>query len=267
MSKIIAISNQKGGVGKTTTAVNLAASLAALEKTTLIIDMDPQGNASQGLGFNEQQDEDIHELLNLAEDPDKINFDIIKQTIKDTELEYLKIIPAWTDLAELEFNLVNAIGREYRLKRIIEPLKSHFEYIIIDTPPSLGLLTINVLTAASSVLIPVQCEYFAMQGLAELFNTIRTVQKNLNSELKVEGVLLTMFVASYTLSKQVASEIRNPQNGFAEITFQTVIPKNVKLAEAPSNGKPAILHDVQSTGAQSYMKLAEEILNKRILNG
>ena len=227
MSKIIAICNQKGGVGKTTTAVNLAASFAALEKKTLLLDMDPQGNASQGLGFMESQDMDIHEILDMAGNPDNLTLENIKPAILDTSLEYLKVITSGPDLAVMEIELVNAMSRERRLERVMNVLKQEFDFIIIDAPPSLNLLTINTLTAATSVLIPVQCEYYALQGMTELFKTIREVQKNLNSTV-----------------------------------FQTMIPRNVKLSEAPSHGKPVILYDVQSTGSQSYMKLAEEILNK-----
>ncbi|MFA6341277.1 MAG: ParA family protein [Fibrobacteraceae bacterium] len=257
MNKIIAICNQKGGVGKTTTAVNLAASFAALEKQTLLIDMDPQGNASQGIGYNETQEEDIHEALDLAENPETLTFEILKPIIKPTELKFLSVITAGPDLASLEIELVNAMSRERRLERVTKILKPHFEYIIIDAPPSLNLLTLNTLTAADSVLIPVQCEYYALQGLAELFNTIRLVQKNLNSNLKVEGSLLTMYDARLSLSKQVADEVRNC---ISERVFKVIIPRNVKLGEAPSHGKPVILYDVQSSGSQAYMKLAEEII-------
>ena len=259
MSKVIAICNQKGGVGKTTTAVNLAASFAALEKKTLLIDMDPQGNASQGLGFNESQEMDIHEVLELAVNPDNVTYENIKPAIMDTSLDYLKIITSGPDLAVMEIELVNAMSREHRLERVIKAISQEFEYIIIDAPPSLNLLTINVLTAASSVLIPVQCEYYALQGMTELFRTIREVQKNLNANLKIEGALLTMFTSNLSLSKQVAEEVRE---NLSDTVFQTVIPRNVRLGEAPSHGKPAILYDVQSSGAQAYMKLAEEILIK-----
>ena len=258
MSKVIAVCNQKGGVGKTTTAVNLAASFAALEKKTLLIDMDPQGNASQGLGFMESQEIDIHEILDMADNPDNMTFENLKPAIADTTLDYLKVITSGPDLAVMEIELVNAMSREHRLERVINVLKNEFEFIIIDAPPSLNLLTLNVLTAATSVLIPVQCEYYALQGMTELFKTIREVQKNLNANLKIEGALLTMF-ANNNLSKQVAEEVRE---NLADTVFQTVIPRNVRLSEAPSHGKPVILYDVQSSGSQSYMKLAEEILNK-----
>ncbi|WP_407444330.1 ParA family protein [Fibrobacter sp.] len=259
MSKIIAVCNQKGGVGKTTTAVNLAASFAALEKKTLLIDMDPQGNASQGLGFMESQDVDVHEILDLAENPDNVTLENIKPAILDTSLDYLKVITSGPDLAVMEIELVNAMSRERRLERIMNVLKTEFEFIIIDAPPSLNLLTLNVLTAATSVLIPVQCEYYALQGMTELFKTIREVQKNLNAGLKIEGTLLTMYDTRASLSKQVATEVRE---NLSDTVYQTVIPRNVRLSEAPSHGKPVILYDVQSTGAQAYMKLAEEILNK-----
>ena len=258
MSKVIAVCNQKGGVGKTTTAVNLAASFAALEKKTLLIDMDPQGNASRGLGFMESQETDIHEILDMADNPDNMTFENLKPAIADTTLDYLKVITSGPDLAVMEIELVNAMSREHRLERVINVLKNEFEFIIIDAPPSLNLLTLNVLTAATSVLIPVQCEYYALQGMTELFKTIREVQKNLNANLKIEGALLTMF-ANNNLSKQVAEEVRE---NLADTVFQTVIPRNVRLSEAPSHGKPVILYDVQSSGSQSYMKLAEEILNK-----
>ena len=259
MSKVIAICNQKGGVGKTTTAVNLAASFAALEKRTLLIDMDPQGNASQGFGYNESQDTDIHEVLNLAENPDNVTYENIQPAILDTKLDFLKIITSGPDLAVMEIELVNAMSREHRLERVLKILEQAFEYIIIDAPPSLNLLTINVLTAANSVLIPVQCEYYALQGMTELFKTIREVQKNLNSKLKIEGALLTMFDTRLSLCKQVAEEVRE---NLSDTVFQTVIPRNIKLGEAPSHGKPVILYDVRSQGAIAYMKLAEEILNK-----
>jgi chromosome partitioning protein len=220
--------------------------------------MDPQGNASQGLGFMESQETDIHEILDMADNPDNMTFENLKPAIADTTLDYLKVITSGPDLAVMEIELVNAMSREHRLERIIKVLKDEFEFIIIDAPPSLNLLTLNVLTAATSVLIPVQCEYYALQGMTELFKTIREVQKNLNANLKIEGALLTMF-ANNNLSKQVAEEVRE---NLADTVFQTVIPRNVRLSEAPSHGKPVILYDVQSSGSQSYMKLAEEILNK-----
>lgn len=264
MGKIIAICNQKGGVGKTTTAINLAANFAALEKNTLLIDMDPQGNASQGLGYMESQEEDIHEALELAENPESITVESLQKFILKTELDFLKVITAGPDLSAMEMELINAMSREHRLSRITSVLKKKFDYIIIDSPPSLNLLTLNTLTAADSVLIPVQCEYYALQGLAELFNTIRLVQKNLNSSLNIEGALLTMYDARLSLSRQVAEEVRNV---LPERVFKVMIPRNVRLSEAPSHGKPVILYDVKSAGAQAYMKLAEEIINGTNHNG
>ena len=258
MGKVIAMCNQKGGVGKTTTAINLAANFAALEKKTLLIDMDPQGNASQGLGYLESQEEDVHEALELAESPDAITKIALKKFVLKTDLDYLNVITSGPDLSVMELELVNAMSREHRLSRITNVLKEEFEYIIIDAPPSLNLLTLNVLTAADSVLIPVQCEYYALQGLAELFNTIRLVQKNLNNHLNIEGALLTMYDNRLSLSRQVAEEVRNV---IPERVFKVMIPRNVKLSEAPSHGKPVILYDVKSAGAQAYMKLAEEIIN------
>ena len=226
--------------------------------------MDPQGNASQGMGYNEIQDEDIFEALSLASNPEEVTYAALEGIIKPTPLNYLKIIPSSPGLAALELELVNAYSREHRLSRVVKALDDHFEFILVDSPPSLNLLTINTLTAANSILIPVQCEYFALQGLAELFNTIRLVQKNLNSSLQIEGALLTMYDSRLTLSKQVADEVRNC---FSEKVFKSVIPRNVKLGEAPSFGKPVILHDIQSIGSQAYMRLAEEILQGGIQNG
>lgn len=257
MAKVIAVSNQKGGVGKTTTAVNLSASIAACERKVLLIDLDPQGNASQGLGYNEIQDEDIYEALEAAENPEAVTLDLLKGIIKPTALKFMHLIPSSPGLAGLEMNLVTAPQRERRLQRVVQALQHEYEYILIDSPPSLNLLTINALTAANSVLIPVQCEYYAMQGLAELFNTIRLVQKNLNPTLQIEGALLTMYDSRLTLSKQVMDEVKSC---FSEKIFKTAIPRNVKLAESPSHGKPVILYDIASAGSKSYMSLAEELL-------
>jgi chromosome partitioning protein len=257
MAKTIAISNQKGGVGKTTTAVNLSASLAAFERKVLLIDLDPQGNASQGLGYNEVQEEDVFEALDAAENPQAVTPDLLKGIIKPTGLKFMNLIPSSPGLAGLEMSLVTAPNREGRLQTVVNALSNEYEFIIIDSPPSLNLLTINALTAADTVLIPVQCEYYAMQGLAELFNTIRLVQKNFNSKLQIEGALLTMYDARLTLSKQVMDEVKSC---FSEKIFKTIIPRNVKLAESPSHGKPVIMYDIQSVGSKSYIGLAEEIL-------
>jgi chromosome partitioning protein len=257
MSQVIAIANQKGGVGKTTTAVNLSACLAALEKKVLLVDMDPQGNASQGLGITEVQEEDIYEALTMAENPEDVNRESVKRFILETSINYLTLLPASTSLAAMEFELVNAENRNYRLKTLLEQIRNEYDYVIIDAPPSLGLLTINILSASDSVIIPVQCEYYALQGLAELFNTIRMVQKNLNDNLEILGALLTMYDSRLSLAKQVADEVRSC---FSEKVFKTVIFRNVKLGEAPSHGKPIILYDIQCVGAVKYLELAEELV-------
>jgi len=263
MAKIIAICNQKGGVGKTTTAVNLSACLAVLEKKTLIIDIDPQANSSQSLGINEVQEEDIYEALVLAENPELLTENrlsgIIKPLNPDYKLDFLKILPSSPGLAKLEIELVNVQNRETRLRTLIKAIqRDSYDYIIIDAPPSLNLLTINTLAAADSVMIPVQSEYFSMQGVAELLNSIEIAKTNLNRDLKIEGAVLTMYDSRNTLAKQVTEEIRK---NFPGRVFNTVIPRNVKLAEAPSHGKPVLLYDIQSAGSQAYMKLTEELLN------
>lgn len=259
MAHIIATCNQKGGVGKTTTAVNLAACLAALEKKVLLVDMDPQGNASQGVGVDEIMENDIYDALALTDDAEKVTHDKLQEYIYDTDIDYLKCLPASTQLAAFEIELMSTLtlSRERRLQQVIQVVQEDFDYVIIDCPPSLNLLTINVLTATKSVIIPIQCEYYALQGLAELYNTIRLVRQNLNPELEVEGALLTMYDSRLTLSKQVAEEV---QNDFQEKVFKTLIRRNVKLSEAPSHGKPIILYDILCPGARGYMELAEEII-------
>ncbi len=255
MAKILSICNQKGGVGKTTTAVNLASCLAALEKKVLLVDMDPQGNASQGVGLNEVEEQDIYNVLPWDVTPP--TYEDIKAQICDTELKYLKVLPSSPDLAGFEVEMVNQLEREKKLKEVLDLIKKEFDYIVLDCPPSLGLLTINVLTATDSIVIPIQCEYYALQGLAELLNTIRLVQRSLNPDLQIEGALLTMYDSRLTLSKQVMEEV---SNCFSEKVFTSIIPRNVKLSEAPSFGKPIILHDITCIGAQRYMELAKEIL-------
>lgn len=237
-------------MGKTTTAVNLACFLAAAEKRTLLIDVDPQANATSGLGIGkEQRQRCIYDVLIDGMDP--------AETLQDTQLEFLKVLPSDIKLVGAEIELVPREHRESILKAAIESLRSQFEYIILDCPPSLGLLTLNSLTAADSVLIPIQCEYYALEGISQLLNTVRLVQKHLNINLQIEGVLLTMFDPRLNLSKQVRDEVRKY---FDAKVFQTVVYRNVKLSEAPSFGKPIIFYDIASRGAQNYLQLAQEII-------
>ncbi len=252
--KLIAIANQKGGVGKTTTAVNLSASLAAAEKKTLLIDIDPQANATSGFGISRKDvTKSIYSAL-VGDIP-------VQEIIRDTEISFLKIIPSHVDLVGSELELVNTHSREYVLRKLLEPVREDFEFIFIDCPPSLGLLTLNALTAADGVLIPLQAEFYAMEGINQLLNTIRLVKQKLNPDLVISGILLTMFDTRLNLGKQVISDVRD---FFTDLVFKTVIYRNVKLGEAPSHGKPALLYDAVSSGAQNYMKLAKEMLSDEI---
>lgn len=260
--KIIAVSNQKGGVGKTTTAVNLAACLGASEKKVLLVDMDAQCNASTGLGIEKGSRElSIYDVLARGESD---GISINDAIVQCENVPYLDIVPADVNLAGLEIELVNEIAREKRLAEALSDLDDSYEYVIIDSPPSLGLTTINILTATDSVLIPIQCEYYALEGLAELLNTIRLVQKNLNSDLTIEGVLLTMYDGRLNLSRQVVEDVKS---FFAGQVFDTMIPRNVKLSEAPSFGKPIIDYDIMSAGSVGYLGLAKEVIENGVKNG
>ena len=254
MSRVIAIANQKGGVGKTTTAINLGASLAVAEKRTLVVDIDPQGNATSGLGLEQRETRPtVYDVLVGERSAEG-------SVAQGLHFPYLDLIPSTRDLVGAEIELVQAPQRERILRRALEPLRDRYDYILVDCPPSLGLLTLNTLTAADSVLIPIQCEFYALEGLSQLLNTIRLVQKGLNPGLDIEGVLLTMYDRRLNLSRQVAAEAREY---FGGKVYKTAIPRNVRLAEAPSFGQPIVLYDVLSHGAQAYLALAKELLNRR----
>lgn len=251
MGKIIAIANQKGGVGKTTTAVNLAAGLAIEEKKVLLVDADPQGNASSGSGIPRNiSRKTLYNVIVENAEPEKV--------ILSTELPLFFVLPADKNLAGAEIELVEVQSREYILKNILKTIKGNYDYIIIDCPPSLGLLTLNGLTAADSLLVPIQCEYFALEGVTELFDTLARLRRGLNPQLTIEGLLLTMYDERTNLSAAVAQDLRD---FYGTQVLNTVIPRNVRLAEAPSYGKPIILYDIRSRGAESYMQLAKEILS------
>jgi len=252
MGKVISIANQKGGVGKTTTAINLAASLAAVEHPTLVIDIDPQSNTTSGLGIDSKTvTNSIYEVMIGSTD--------IDETIRKTELDFLDLVPAHINLVGAEIEMIDREERERILKKAIEGVRDKYDFVIIDCPPSLGLLTINALTASDSIVIPVQCEYFALEGLGQLLNTIKIVRQHLNPELDIEGVLLTMYDTRTRLSNQVADEVKRY---FDDRVFKSVISRNVRLAEAPSFGKPALLYDSTSVGSKNYLALAREIIKR-----
>ena len=252
MSKIIALANQKGGVGKTTTTMNLGASLATLEKSVLIVDADPQANASSGLGVDiKEVDCSIYECI--------INKADVRDAIYPTDIEGLDIIPSHIDLVGAEIEMLNMEHREKIIQQVLAPIRDEYDYILIDCSPSLGLINVNALTAADSVIIPVQCEYFALEGISKLLNTIKIIKSKLNPQLEIEGFLLTMYDSRLRLANQIYDEVKRH---FQELVFKTVIQRNVKLSESPSHGLPVILYDADSTGSKNHLALAKEIINK-----
>ncbi|GHE68869.1 MULTISPECIES: AAA family ATPase [Roseivirga] len=252
MGKIIAIANQKGGVGKTTSAMNLAASLAVLEYKTLVIDADPQANTTSGLGHNPREiEKSIYECMVGKAD--------IRDCIIESEVSFLHLVPSHINLVGAEVEMVNISNREEKMREVLSEVRDEYDFILIDCAPSLGLITVNALTASNSVIIPVQCEYFALEGLGKLLNTITIIQKRLNSSLEIEGILLTMYDVRLRLSNQVVEEV---QTHFKNMVFETIIPRNVKLSESPSFGIPAIVHDAESKGSLAYLSLAKEIAEK-----
>ncbi|HAT62788.1 MAG TPA: chromosome partitioning protein ParA [Prevotella sp.] len=252
MGKIIALANQKGGVGKTTTTINLAASLATLEKKVLVVDADPQANASSGLGVDiKVVDCSIYECI--------IDHTDVREAIYTTDIEGLDIIPSHIDLVGAEIEMLNLDNREKVIKKVLAPISDEYDYILIDCSPSLGLITVNCLTAADSVIIPVQCEYFALEGISKLLNTIKIIKSKLNPKLEIEGFLLTMYDSRLRLANQIYDEVKRH---FQELVFKTVIQRNVKLSESPSHGLPVILYDADSTGSKNHLALAREIINK-----
>ena len=253
MGRIVAIANQKGGVGKTTTAVNLAASLAVAERRTLLVDADPQGNATSGVGISKATVE--RSLYDVIMDAMPAS----EAIIADLSLPHLDVLPATQDLVGAELELVDRPGRETALSRALESVRASYDYIIVDCPPSLGLITLNVLTAAQGVIIPIQCEYYALEGISQLLNTVRLVQQNFNPALAIDGVLLTMYDTRLNLCRQVAEDAKEY---FGAQMFRTAVPRNVRLAEAPSFGKPILLYDVQSVGAKSYLAIAQELMRR-----
>ena len=250
MGRIIAIANQKGGVGKTTTAINLGASLAAAEKRVLLIDSDPQANTTSGLGFDKDPARRSLYSAVILDEP-------LAKLIRKTQVEGLDVIPSDKNLVGAAVELVAMDQREFRLKTLLAPIQANYEYSIIDCPPSLDLLTLNALVACDSVLVPIQCEYLALEGVSELLDTLMRIRRNLNPRLEIEGILLTMYDERTTLSKQVASDLRS---FFGTQVFETVIPRNVRLAEAPSHGKPILFYDIRSKGAESYLQLSKEVI-------